>query len=298
MPEATSTSQPCAAIVSAIRMVAAQVPPTPSANASPRMLGAGGRPDTPRCLHWADCTIVDSPFGREQLAPGLPRSALARVADMPLPVRIADYRDAPTERGHLLLYSSMPDRGLACLARLFPAIRARVPTAELHVTGDFTLYGWAAGRADYERLFAAHSGVHYHGRVPRSALVELQKQAKILAFPCTFPEGFCIAAAEAMAAGAVPVTSRAFALTTTVGAAGVLIPGHPAPGRRNVVQRWLYGRRFVQAVVELLSDDEHWRQRSDACRQSAVDRFAPDAWYQRFTRLVIGAVPTMYQVVG
>ena len=37
-------------------------------------------------------------------------------------------------------------------------------------------------------------------------LVRWQRQAKVMAYPCTFPEGFCVSAAECMAAGAVPVT--------------------------------------------------------------------------------------------
>ena len=60
---------------------------------------------------------------------------------MPIPVRLSDYADAPLERGNRLLYSSMSDRGLVHLARAFPAIKARVPDAELHITGDFSMYG-------------------------------------------------------------------------------------------------------------------------------------------------------------
>lgn len=203
---------------------------------------------------------------------------------MPLPIRVGDYAGA-VKAGNRLLDSSMPDRGLAHLARWFPRIRARVPDAELHVTGDFTLYGWPSGRAGYEKLFEGVDGVRYHGRVSRSERVELQRSAKVLAFPCTFPEGFCLAAAEAMAAGAVPVTSDAFALTTTVGPAGVLIPGHPGGGRRRTLHRWLYGRRFVRAAVRLLTDAAHWRAKSEACRRAA-DRFSPAAWYDEFRALV------------
>ncbi len=88
-----------------------------------------------------------------------------------------------------------------------------------------------------------------------------QLRARVLAYPCTFPEGFCIAAAECMAAGAVPVTTNAFALTTTVGRAGVLIDGRP--------RSWFYRRRFVNAAVALLGDDQHWL-RALACVPRAV----------------------------
>ena len=83
----------------------------------------------------------------------------------------------------------------------------------------------------------------------------------MLAYPCIFPEGFCIAAAECMAAGAVPLTTNAFALSTTVGDAGVLIDGRP--------RSWFYRRRFVNAAVALLTDDRDWLERSHACRARA-----------------------------
>lgn len=241
----------------------------------------GGGPETPRCVAWADRTLVFSQFSRQVLASGLTTELLARVRVVPLPIRLGDYTPQGLKLGNRLLYSSMPDRGLVHLARWFPRILACVPDAELHITGDFTLYGWPSGRAGYEQLFAGLAGVHYHGRVSRSELVELQNSAKVLAFPCTFPEGFCIAAAEAMAAGAVPVTSDAFALATTVGPAGVLIPGQPGGGRRRVFQRWMYGQRFVRAVIRLLTDPAYWHMKADECRQAA-GRFAAGPWYEDF----------------
>lgn len=246
----------------------------------------GGQADTARCVEWADKTIVDSDFGREQLFPGLPSSVRDRVVVQSLPIRVGDYRDATQKKENRILYSSMPDRGLSHLAKWFPGIRERIPDAELHVTGDFTMYGWPSGREGYEKMFAGVSGVHYHGRVSRSELVDLQRSSKVFAFPCTFPEGFCIAAAEAMAAGTIPVTSNAFALRTTVGTAGVLIPGHPGGGRRRAVQKWIYGRRFIRAIVKLLTDQDHWRSHAQACRLSAESRFSTEAWSKGFLGLL------------
>ena len=246
----------------------------------------GGGRDTAQCVDWADTAVVDSPFSITCLAPGLSADAARKVVAMPLPIRIQDYSIPGMKPGNRLLYSSMPDRGLVHLARVFPAIRNQVPDAELHITGDFSMYGWTGAKTQYEKLFAGTPGVFYHGHVDRTTLVELQSSAKVLAFPCTFPEGFCIAAAEAMAAGAVPVTSNAFALSTTVGSAGVLIPGHPGGGRRRVFQRWLYLRRFVRQVVRLLTDSQYWSQKSAACRDSASSRFSGKAWYEVFRPLV------------
>ena len=117
----------------------------------------------------------------------------------------------------------MPDRGLYYLKDLFPAIRKRVNNATLVITSDFSLWGRATAKDAFVQFFAHQSGVEYLGHVDRRRLVDEQLRARVLAYPCTFEEGFCIAAAECMAAGAVPVTTNAFALTTTVGDAGVLI---------------------------------------------------------------------------
>ena len=95
-----------------------------------------------------------------------------------------------------------------------------------------------------------------------------------------FEEGFCIAAAECMAAGAVPVTTKAFALTTTVGPAGVLIGGRP--------RSWFYRRKFVSAAVRLLTDDGHWRNRSLACRNHAAS-WGAEVVASQFLALVAGA---------
>ena len=117
------------------------------------------------------------------------------------------------------------------------------------------------------RFFDGQPGVEYLGHVDRSTLIAQQLRARVLAYPCTFEEGFCIAAAECMAAGAVPVTTDGFALTTTVGHAGILVDGRP--------RSWFYRRKFVKAAVRLLTDDEYWRGRSLACRLHARSWGAP-----------------------
>jgi glycosyltransferase involved in cell wall biosynthesis len=166
-----------------------------------------------------------------------------------------------------MLYCSMPDRGLYYLKDLFPAIRRRVPGATLAITSDFTLWGKAGARDAFMRFFEGQQGIAYLGHVGRSALVEEQRRARVMTYPCTFEEGFCIAAAECMAAGAVPVTTDDFALTTTVDGAGVLIPGRP--------RSWFYKRAFVRAAVRLLTDDQYWLDRSLACRHHARAWDAP-----------------------
>jgi glycosyltransferase involved in cell wall biosynthesis len=177
----------------------------------------------------------------------------------------------------VLLYCSVPDRGLYYLKDLFPAIRRRVPDATLVITSDFSLWGREPAKDAFMRFFTDHSGIEYLGHVDRGRLVAEQLRARVLAYPCIFPEGFCIAAAECMAAGAVPVTTNAFALPTTIGRAGVLIDGRP--------RGWFYRRRFVNAAVGLLTDDEYWLERSRACRARAR-AYGSNAVAEEFLALV------------
>ncbi len=211
-----------------------------------------------RCLGWSTVSAALSPFMRTSLTAV---EAAPAMDVLPPPVALGDYLHPDERRGPVLLYCSVPDRGLYYLKDIFPAIRRRVPGATLVITSDFTLWGKAGAREAFMRFFEGQPGVEYLGHVDRSRLVAEQLRARVFAYPCLFEEGFCIAAAECMAAGAVPVTTNAFALTTTVGACGALIDGRP--------RSWFYRRKFVNAATRLLTDDVYWRDRSRACRNHA-----------------------------
>jgi hypothetical protein len=213
-----------------------------------------------RCLGWCTRAFALSPFMRAKLQAVAPGSGMDIL---PPPISLADYSSLDEERRSVMLYCSVPDRGLYYLKDLFPAIRRRVKDATLVITSDFTLWGRAPAKDAFLRFFEQQPGVEYRGHVDRHRLIAEQRRARVFAYPCIFEEGFCIAAAECMAAGAVPVTTNAFALTTTIGDAGVLIDGRP--------RSWFYRRRFVNAVTDLLSDDEKWLARSRACRVRAQD---------------------------
>jgi glycosyltransferase involved in cell wall biosynthesis len=229
-----------------------------------------------RCVEWSTHSLALSPFMRQQLQ----EMVTARgMGILPPPVALEDYEAYEDARGQVMLYCSVPDRGLYYLKDLFPAIRKRVPGATLVITSDFTLWGRASAKAAFMRFFEHQPGTEYLGHVSRTKLVAEQHRARVLAYPCTFEEGFCIAAAECMAAGAVPVTTNAFALTTTVGDAGILIEGRP--------RSWFYRRRFVSAATTLLTDGREWRQRSAACRRRA-ETYGSAAIAERFLAAVAG----------
>jgi glycosyltransferase involved in cell wall biosynthesis len=227
-----------------------------------------------RCIRWATVTAALSPFMRDRVTAAVPAPGMQVL---PPPLAREDYADSSQQRERTLLYCSMPDRGLYYLKDVFPAIRRQVADATLVITSDFTLWGRAGARAAFLRFFDAQPGIRYLGHVDRATLLAEQQRARVMAYPCTFEEGFCIAAAECMAAGAVPVTTNNYALRTTVGDAGVLVNGRP--------RSWFYRRAFVKAAVRLLSDDEHWHARSTACRDRAR-RWDSQAIAEQFLTLV------------
>lgn len=230
-----------------------------------------------RCIQWSSRSLALSPFMRDSLANEV---STPGMGVLPPPIALEDYAGTAETRDRVLLYCSVPDRGLFYLKDLFPAIRRRVPDATLVITSDFSLWGRAAARDAFAGFFQKQPGIEYLGHVDRPRLVAEQRRARILAYPCIFPEGFCIAAAECMAAGAVPVTTNAFALTTTVGDAGALVDGRP--------RSWFYRRRFVKAAIALLDDDRYWLERSRQCRTRAQS-YGSQAVAAQFLGLVASA---------
>ena len=218
-----------------------------------------------RCRAWAHVSLTFSEFQRGRLVSATGAANLEALGAAP--IEVADYADEPSSKERMLLYCSVPDRGLYYLKDLFPKIQRHVPDARLVITSDFTLWGARPAKEAFLKFFKGYAGVEYSGHVSRPELVASQRRARVMAYPCTFEEGFCLAAAECMAAGAVPVTTRAYALTTTVADAGVLVNGRP--------RSWFYRRRFVRACVELLTDDVRWRALAARGRTRALREYAP-----------------------
>jgi glycosyltransferase involved in cell wall biosynthesis len=230
-----------------------------------------------RCREWAHLTLTLSEFQRVVLAR---RTRGGPIVPVGAPIETGDYPEPAAPKERLLLYCSVPDRGLYYLKDLFPRIRRQVPDARLAITSDFSLWGALPARAAFMRFFAGQDGVEYVGHVSRAELVAWQRRARVLAYPCRFEEGFCLAAAECMAAGAVPVTTRRYALVTTVADGGILLSGRP--------RGWLYRRRFVGACVRLLTDDAEWASYAARGRERAHREYSPAAVLDRI--LAAGAV--------
>jgi glycosyltransferase involved in cell wall biosynthesis len=160
---------------------------------------------------------------------------------------------APARHRHRLVYTSQARRGLDVLLRLLPRVRAAVPETELHIFGvDYRCVG-VPSHLEEVLPGATGPGVFWRGALSKSALAQELRSSAVMAYPCTFKETFCLAVAEAQAAGLPVVTSDRAALAERVtdGVDGFLIPGRPGEPPE-------YEEAFIQAVVRLLRDDDLW----------------------------------------
>jgi tetratricopeptide (TPR) repeat protein/glycosyltransferase involved in cell wall biosynthesis len=174
-------------------------------------------------------------------------------------------------RPRRLAYVSTPFRGLDVLLDLFPRIRRACPDAELHVFSSMRVYGVSAAddQAQFEALYRKArelEGVTLVGSLPQLELAERLEDCRVLAYPKHFEETFCIAAAEAQAAGCPVVTSALGALPETVGDAGLCIAGDP--------RSMSYQNAFIVECVDLLTNDAHWQAMSDRARARAARHFS------------------------
>lgn len=125
---------------------------------------------------------------------------------------------------HRVVYMSSHLRGLQILYEVWEDVKKAVPDATLDV-----YYGWgsfdAGNKSNPERMAWKQmmvdwekklNGVTDHGKVGhRQIATEIQKSG-VWAYPCPFPEVYCITGVKAQAGGAVPVSSDFAALKETV----------------------------------------------------------------------------------
>ena len=152
------------------------------------------------------------------------------------------------ERGPRAYYASTPYRGLKYLLQAWPLLRRYVPNAEVDVYSAYRVNGVAeteSAKALYEQAITT-PGVVYHGAVSQKVLRDAAQRARVLAYPCCFPETSCIVAMEAMASGAVVVGTELGAL--------------PETAWKNPMQPLTKGwmERWVVDVARVLVDDDYY----------------------------------------
>ncbi|HEX6832651.1 MAG TPA: glycosyltransferase family 4 protein [Rudaea sp.] len=161
-----------------------------------------------------------------------------------------------------LVYTSTPFRGLVVLLHAFESIRSAVRAARLRIYSGMATYQ-SAQDATFAKIYARAreiAGADYVGPVAQPALAEEISTAAALAYPSIYPETSCIAAMEAMSAGAAVLTTRLGALPETVGEFGTFVdPGNDA---RELVAR--YADSVVATLRTMESDPKSAAQRRAA----------------------------------
>ncbi len=175
-----------------------------------------------------------------------------------------DFRDFQTNpplasRKRQIVYASTPFRGLEYLLRYFPKIKARVPDATCAVLSGMQVYGQSSeeDQKNYGALYdlaRQQEGIILHGPLSKPEMAKILCESRVMAYPNTFAETFCIAVLEGQAAGLPVVTSRLGALIERIdpGKDGFLIPGHPSLPT--------YENEFIERTCDLLQNDALWEK--------------------------------------
>ena len=132
-------------------------------------------------------------------------------------------RDAPP----VLTYTSTPFRGLDVLLMAFPTIRKAIPEARLRVFSSMATYQVPSDKDTYGILYElcrALPGVEYIGALPQRDLANALSGVAALSYPSTFAETSCISVMEAMASGAMILSTELGALPETAHGFGQLLP--------------------------------------------------------------------------
>jgi len=202
---------------------------------------------------------------------------LDKMGHIDLGVRTWEYDDDVGKIPGRLIFCSIPDRGLPILHAAWPLIKRDAPHASLVITSDYTLWGSGPGNQKHRLDWAGAEGVTFRGKVPRSELVVLQRQAEIMSYPSLYEELFCISAAECQVSGALPVTTDMGALTTT-NEFGIIIPGNPK------TPSWV--NNFADRIVNLLTNEhEYLLNRQASMILGAKRRFDWDVIAERWEEL-------------
>jgi glycosyltransferase involved in cell wall biosynthesis len=226
----------------------------------PQTLGLGD----PRVMARCNALLTVSEWQADELSrrSGFPREKCWVIRNG---VHLPHFEGAEPRRRRRMIYSSTPYRGLEFLPLIFRQIKSRIPDAELHIFSDFKVY---EGAGDYppeivnryqqlRAVLAQMPGCVFHGNVLQQQLAREFMQSSILCYPNIFEETSCITALEAQAAGCPIVTTNLGALPETVGDTGILL--------NPPVNSDAYKVGFINACLQLLTNDTAWQQLSNHC---------------------------------
>jgi glycosyltransferase involved in cell wall biosynthesis/tetratricopeptide (TPR) repeat protein/precorrin-6B methylase 2 len=137
-----------------------------------------------------------------------------------------DLLDASNKVPYKFIYSSLANRGLCELLKMWPRIIEWKSMATLHIYSDinssFMVSSFPTLMNEIRELLTSVPNVFYHGCVSKSELYESWKTADVWFYPTSFSETFCVTALEAAASKTLAVATNLAGLQYTVGDRGIL----------------------------------------------------------------------------
>lgn len=177
------------------------------------------------------------------------------ITKIHLPIEIERYiNNILPSTSKICLHTSMPNRGLVELLKIWPQIYKQVSDARLFVTSGWELWGYTEEEATDRMKQTLGSeycsdGIIFTGVLSRQKLINLIKCSRLGIFPSYFPEMYCLSAAELCVAGKPLIASDFYALSERVidGVTGYCISGD--------IRDEMTHMAFIERTVELLRND-------------------------------------------
>ncbi len=197
---------------------------------------------------------------------------------------------------HQVVYTSSYDRGLEHLLDIWPYIIKEVPDAKLMIAYGWDMFDKIQG-GNNERMSwkqnmlekMAHPSINELGRLSHKEVAKLMKSSDVFAYPCHFAEIFCIAAAKAQMAGAIPVvTTSDSCLKETVGiglqVSGTLDESKMLETGAGTPTQVL--EKYKDEIIKFLKNDDLRENVRDQAMKYAHDTFSWEKvshrWQQEF----------------
>lgn len=186
---------------------------------------------------------------------------------------------------HRIVYMSSHVRGLQLIYEVWDDVKKAVPDAKLDV-----YYGWGSydsvNRNNPERMAWKDTMIKYeqelkdvtdHGKIGHQQIVEEIFKSGVWAYPCPFPEVYCITAVKAQAGGAVPVSSNFAALKETVKYGTIL--DMKAQDENTPVGQWDKEEldKFKEALIDMLKHPE----KQESIRKEMMEWARTQSWAMR-----------------
>lgn len=169
-----------------------------------------------------------------------------------------------------MLYASSPDRGLEHLLRMWPTIKEKIPTAELHNCYGFKLFLQGYSKNPYmmkwyEKMqeLLKQKDIYDYGRLSKEDLDDLTSKCDVWAYYCTFDETNCITALNSQRLGCVPITMARAGLLDTV-YSGKMIEGDGLEPETK--------EKYLDALVFAYENPE-WLKMESMVGKTNIDKF-------------------------